>query len=120
MLAGACFKGSIPPSFFSSTNDSRAVCNASARCAAVSLSPALSFDQGTIAGGSNIPNRNRAVMSRVIARSTSASLNKPCATASNAAFRSSATRACTGSPQIKSIPALIAAATPSACVVLYL
>ena len=70
------------PSFFSSTIDSRAICRASASCAGDWLAEYGICAHCTFSGGSNMPRRMRAAISRPSASSSSASVTSPCCTAS--------------------------------------
>ena len=113
MLPDVLRSGSRPPSFFSSTIDSRAAVRASAWCSSQSF---LSYGidaHGTRAGGSNIPRRMRARNSRLTQTSMSASASSPCATADGMCSYVQ--------PQFRSQPALTAIAADSShvCVTLW-
>jgi len=100
--------GSAFPSFFSRTIDSRATWRASARCAGEST-----FEYGicahfTRAGGSNMPNRKRAVNSRFTDVSIRASVMSPCCTA--------CTRLGYTRPQSRSVPVFTASAAAAGAV----
>jgi len=81
MFLTADLSGSTP-SFFSSTMVSRETFSASCRCASLSASAAGICAYFTIDGGSNSPNWNRALNSRVRLTSTSFWLISPCFIAS--------------------------------------
>src|SRR5712692_5179925 len=102
MVLTSFFSGSVLFSFLSSTMDSRAALRDNARWAGESLSENGMRAYATISGGSNMPSRKRAVMSRLRETSISASLISPSFTARINELYSL--------PQAKSVPAFTARA----------